>query len=228
MMSLIFLVLTVVGYIIFRMIYQRFPYMLLAPGISVPVCLIILLSLLQISYQDYMTLNQGLVWMIGPATVAFALPIYQYRQIILQHCLSLSLAVIFGMLSGIVSSYYLAQYFALDEQLTLSLMTRSISTPFAMELATKIGGSVELAILFTMLTGIAAVLIADLIFLLLKLKHHFAQGSALGNAGHGFGTVKAFLRHQDEGVAACLCMILSGVLMVFIGPYFILLTTQIF
>ena len=105
-------------------------------------------------------------------------------------------------------------------------MTRSISTPFAMELANQINGSIELSILFTMLTGIAAVLLADLVFGLMKLKNHVAQGAALGNAGHGFGTVKAFLRHSDEGVAACLCMILSGILMVFVGPYLILMLIE--
>ncbi|WP_441367718.1 LrgB family protein [Acinetobacter lwoffii] len=81
----------------------------------------------------------------------------------------------------------------------------------------------ELSILFTMLTGIAAVLVANLVFGLINLKNNVAQGAALGNAGHGFGTVKAFLRHTDEGVAACLCMILSGILMVFVGPYLILM-----
>ncbi len=197
--------------------------MLLAPGIAVPLILIILLYVLQVKYQQYMQFNQGLVWMIGPTTVAFALPIYEYKHILTKHFISISLGIIFGMLSGVLSSYALAQYFSLDRTLTLSLMTRSISTPFAMELANQINGSIELSILFTMLTGIAAVLVANLVFGLINLKNNVAQGAALGNAGHGFGTVKAFLRHTDEGVAACLCMILSGILMVFVGPYLILM-----
>jgi putative effector of murein hydrolase len=197
--------------------------MLLAPGIAVPLILIILLYVLQVKYQQYMQFNQGLVWMIGPTTVAFALPIYEYKHILTKHFISISLGIVFGMLSGVLSSYALAQYFSLDRTLTLSLMTRSISTPFAMELANQINGSIELSILFTMLTGIAAVLVANLVFGLINLKNNVAQGAALGNAGHGFGTVKAFLRHTDEGVAACLCMILSGILMVFVGPYLILM-----
>lgn len=223
MLSIIFLLLTVVGYIVFLRIYNKFPHMLLAPGIAVPLILITLLYMLEVNYQQYMQFNQGLVWMIGPATVAFALPIYQYKHILIKYFIPIGLGVVCGMLSGVLSSYALAQYFSLDKTLTLSLMTRSISTPFAMELADQINGSIELSILFTMLTGIAAVLLADLIFGLMKLNNHVAQGAALGNAGHGFGTVKAFLRHSDEGVAACLCMILSGILMVFFGPYLILI-----
>ncbi|WP_443612454.1 LrgB family protein [Acinetobacter pseudolwoffii] len=223
MLSIIFLLLTVFGYIVFLCIYHKFPNMLLAPGIAVPLILIILLYVLQVKYQQYMQFNQGLVWMIGPTTVAFALPIYEYKHILTKHFISISLGIVFGMLSGVLSSYALAQYFSLDRTLTLSLMTRSISTPFAMELANQINGSIELSILFTMLTGIAAVLVANLVFGLINLKNNVAQGAALGNAGHGFGTVKAFLRHTDEGVAACLCMILSGILMVFVGPYLILM-----
>lgn len=223
MLGFLFLILTVLGYIVFLRIYARFPFILLGPGIAVPLCLIGLLSALQFNYQQYMQFNQILVWMIGPATVAFAMPIYQYRSILIRHWMSISLGVILGMCAGVLSAYALAHYFAFDQTLTLSLMTRSISTPFAMELASQINASVELAILFTMLTGIAAVLLADLSFSWLRLNHHIAQGAALGNAGHGLATVKAFSHHADQGVAACLCMILSGILMVFLGPYFILM-----
>ena len=125
------------------------------------------------------------------------------------------------MLSGIVSAFYLARLFSFNQETTYSLMARSISTPFAMELTSHLGGSVELVILFTMITGIAGVAFADLVLAGLKLHSKFAQGSALGNSAHGFGTSKAFLRHQEEGVVACLTMVLSGILMVICGPWII-------
>lgn len=81
MLSIIFFLLTIVGYIVFLRIYNKFSHMLLAPGIAVPLILITLLYMLEVNYQQYMHFNQGLVWMIGPATVAFALPIYQYKQL---------------------------------------------------------------------------------------------------------------------------------------------------
>jgi putative effector of murein hydrolase len=123
-----------------------------------------------------------------------------------------------GMLSGIISAFYLAQLFSFNQETTYSLMARSISTPFAMELTSHLGGSVELVILFTMITGIAGVAFADLVLAGLKLHSKFAQGSALGNSAHGFGTSKAFMRHKEEGVAACLSMVLAGVFMVLLGP----------
>lgn len=85
------------------------------------------------------------------------------------------------MSAGVISAFYLAKLFSFDQETTYSLMTRSISTPFAMELTSNIDGSVELVILFTMITGIAGVAIADMSLIALKINSRFAQGTALGN-----------------------------------------------
>jgi putative effector of murein hydrolase len=217
-MSVICLALTLIGYVLVKKLHRKFPYMLLSPALFVPFILIIFMLVFHVSYDTYMQENQWIVWMLGPATVAFAIPIYEYRQVIKNHLFSISLGIVAGMLSGIISAFYLAQLFSFNQETTYSLMARSISTPFAMELTSHLGGSVELVILFTMITGIAGVAFADLVLAGLKLHSKFAQGSALGNSAHGFGTSKAFMRHKEEGVAACLSMVLAGVFMVLLGP----------
>ena len=192
--------------------------MLLAPGIFVPFTIMLLMVIFNVSYDTYMMENKWIIWMLGPATIAFAIPIYEYRKVIKEHVLSISLGIVVGMIAGVISAFYLAKLFSFDQETTYSLMARSISTPFAMELTSNIGGSVELVILFTMITGIAGVAMADMILLALKLNSRFAQGAALGNSAHGFGTSKAFMRHREEGVVACLTMVLAGVFMVLLGP----------
>ncbi|MDV2468456.1 LrgB family protein [Acinetobacter chinensis] len=219
--SIFFVIATLVGYILVKKLHRKYPYMLLSPAMLVPFILIIILLLLHISYETYMQESQWIVWMLGPATVGFAVPIYEYRSIIRKHAISISLGVVVGMLSGVISAYWLAKLFKFDLATSYSLMSRSISTPFAMELTAHIGGSVELVILFTMITGIAGVALADLILKKLQLNSNFAQGASLGNAAHGFGTSKAFMRHKEEGVVACLCMVLSGIFMVITGPVLI-------
>lgn len=209
---------TLICYVLVKKLHKKYPYMLLAPGIFVPLIVVILMLLFNISYDTYMVENQWLIWMLGPATIAFAIPIYEYRQVIKAHALSISLGIVVGMIVGVISSFYLAKLFHFDQSTSYSLMARSISTPFAMELSANIGGSVELVILFTMITGIAGVAMGDMLLLALKLNSHFAQGASFGNAAHGFGTSKAFMRHREEGVAACLSMVLAGVFMVLLGP----------
>ncbi|NNG75106.1 LrgB family protein [Acinetobacter sp. ANC 4277] len=209
---------TFIGYILSKKLHKKYPYMLLAPGIFVPFIIMVLMVIFNVSYDTYMMENKWIIWMLGPATIAFAIPIYEYRKVIKEHVLSISLGIVVGMIAGVMSAFYLAKLFSFNQETTYSLMTRSISTPFAMELTSNIGGSVELVILFTMITGIAGVAMADMILLGLKLNSRFAQGAALGNSAHGFGTSKAFMRHREEGVVACLTMVLAGVFMVLLGP----------
>ena len=218
---------TFIGYILSKKLHKKYPYMLLAPGIFVPFIIMLLMIIFNISYDTYMIENKWIVWMLGPATIAFAIPIYEYRKVIKEHVLSISLGIVVGMIAGVISAFYLAKLFSFDQETTYSLMARSISTPFAMELTSNIGGSVELVILFTMITGIAGVAMADMILLALKLNSRFAQGAALGNSAHGFGTSKAFMRHREEGVVACLTMVLAGVFMVLLGPSIVHLVVNI-
>lgn len=218
LLALGFLIATLFGYIFNKKLYRKYPYLVFSPAILLPTLLILAISALQSSYSTYMHYNQWIVWLLGPATVAFAIPIYEYRDVIRQHVLSISLGIILGMTAGVVSAFYLANLFDFDQITRYSLMSRSISTPFAMELTQDLGGSVELVILFTMMTGILGVACADLVLIALRLNSRFAQGAALGNAAHGFGTSKAFMRHRDEGVIACLSMVLSGIFMVLFGP----------
>ncbi|NNH35349.1 LrgB family protein [Acinetobacter sp. NIPH 2377] len=218
---------TFIGYIFSKKLHQKYPYMLLAPGIFVPFIIMLLMVIFNISYDTYMIENKWIIWMLGPATIAFAIPIYEYRNVIKEHVLSISLGIVVGMIAGVISAFYLAKLFSFDQETTYSLMARSISTPFAMELTSNIGGSVELVILFTMITGIAGVAMADMILLVLKLNSRFAQGAALGNSAHGFGTSKAFMRHREEGVVACLTMVLAGVFMVLLGPSIVHLVVNI-
>jgi len=218
MIAVLCFVLTIVGYILTKRLYRKFPYILLSPALFVPFLLIIFMVVFHISYDTYMQESHWIVWMLGPATVAFAIPIFEYRQVIKEHAISIGLGIVIGMLAGVMSAFYLAKLFQFDQETSYSLMARSISTPFAMELTSHIGGSVELVILFTMITGIAGGVLADFMLLSLKLNSRFAQGAALGNSAHGFGTSKAFMRHKEEGVVACLSMVLAGVFMVLFGP----------
>ncbi len=225
--SILCLVLTLLAYVLTKQLYRKFPYLILSPAIFVPIVLMLILLSTHVSYDAYMLDSQWIVWMLGPATVAFAIPIYEYRQVIKAHMISMSMGVVVGMLSGIISAFYLAKLFHFDQATTYSLMARSISTPFAMELSAHIGGSVDLVILFTMITGVVGLLVGDLVLNHLKLKSNFVQGASLGNAAHGFGTTKAYMRDKEQGVVASLTMVLAGIFMVLFGPFIVHMVVRI-
>ena len=136
------------------------------------------------------------------------------------------MGIVVGMSAGILSAWYLSQWFHFSPEITYSLMLRSISTPFAVELANHLHGSAELTTLFTILTGIVGMLIGDVVLAMLRLHSHIAEGASLGNAAHGFGSSKAMQRHQEQGVIASLTMVLAGIFMVLCGPHLIALLTS--
>lgn len=215
------LVWTVFAYVIAKKIYYRYPKIWFSPAITVPLTTIILMLLLGISYDTYTQDTHWIVQLIGPATVAFAVPIYRYRATIKTHFSVLLVAVFVGMSVGVGSAYGFAQIFHFNAEVTHSLMARSISTPFAMILAEDLHGSAGLVSLFTVITGFIGMIFGDLILAITRIKSNIANGAALGNGAHAFGTTRAHQRHSEEGVIASLTMVIAGILMVLLGPLLI-------
>ena len=87
--SIFCLVITLVAYVLVKKLYRKFPYLILSPAILVPIVLITILLSAHVSYDAYMLDSQWIIWMLGPATVAFAIPIFEYRQIIKEHLISI-------------------------------------------------------------------------------------------------------------------------------------------
>jgi len=199
----------------------------LSPIIVVPVLSIILIFLLQHKFQDYYSYTQYLVAMLGPITVVFAIPVFRYRRMIQQHFKVLMLSSSLAMLVGIFSSWFLASLMNFDDIVKNSLLARSISIPFALILTEKVGGSISLIPLFTVITGLVGMLLGDVLLLWMRCKNKIASGAALGNAAHAMGIARARQRHELEGVIASLSMIISGIIMVLFAPSVIALTKYI-
>ena len=216
--SILCLIWTLAAYYMAKVIYVRYRKSWLNPAITVPVITLSLMIIFNISYDTYWKDTAWIVQLLAPATVAFAIPIYEYRRLIRQHALALTASITVGMVVGVLSIYIFAGLFHFDKTLTYSLMARSISTPFALDLSEKIHGSPSLVSLFTLITGMVGMILGDMILTFFRIRSHLANGIAFGNASHGFGTARASQRNEDEGVIASLTMILAGLFMIFLGP----------
>ena len=212
------LVWTCFAYFVAKKIYRKKPLMIFSPVVTVSVSTIVLMLLLGISYDTYHKYTQGIVFLLTPVTVAFAIPIYENREVIRRQLPILSIAILVGMFVGVASAFLMGNMFHFDSEVTNSLMARSISTPFAVVLASEIHGSASLVSLFTIITGFVGMIFGDLFLAFTRIRFHTANGVALGNAAHGFGTSRAGQRHETEGVMASLTMILAGLFMVLFGP----------
>lgn len=216
--ALLCLLATVAAYLGAKRLYARLGWWWCAPLVLAPVLLILVLVLGRIPYATYLTDTHWLLWLLGPATVAFGVPIYEYRDLIRRHALSLAAGVVAGVTFGLLTSWGLARLFHLDQELSRSLLTRSVSTPFALAASARLGGTPDLAALFVVITGVCGMVLGEAVLALLPLRSRLARGALFGAAAHAAGSAKAREIGSEEGAVASLTMILAGVTLVLLAP----------
>ncbi|WP_321960187.1 LrgB family protein [Paraburkholderia sp. J7] len=211
-------ILTVALYFVSKALYARFRSPWLTPLVAVPAVLAVFVLVLHIPYPVYFQDTRWLMWLLGPATVAFAVPIYEYRDLLKRHWISLTVGVTVGIIVAVGGSLTLAKLLHLSPDLQRSLMTRSISTPFALAVSDKIHAPRDLTALFVIATGVCGMLFGELVLGLVPLRTRLARGALFGAAAHGVGTAKARELGSEEGVVASLTMMIAGVVMVLLAP----------
>lgn len=216
--SLLWLVITLGSYYALKPLYRRHPRWWTSPLFTVPLLLAVLGLLLGMNYPVYIRDTQWLVLMLGPATAAFALPIFRHRALIRAHWPALLVGVLGGSAMAIASAWGLATWCGLDDAVRRSLLARSITTPLAMLMSADIGGVPELTALFVVITGVAGIALGELLLRYLPLRSALARGALFGVGAHGAGTAKAYDVGKEEGSVASLAMVLAGLLNVLLAP----------
>lgn len=211
-------VLTIVLYAAGKRLYARFKRPWLTPLVVVPALLAVIVVAGHIPYSVYFADTRWLMWLLGPATVAFAVPIYEYRELMKRHWISLAAGVAVGILVAVSGSFALAKLLHLAPDIARSLMTRSVSTPFALAVSDEIHAPKQLTALFVIATGICGMLLGELVLAFLPLRTRLARGAMFGAAAHAVGTAKARELGSEEGVIASLTMMIAGVVMVLLAP----------
>ncbi|TDR50287.1 putative murein hydrolase (TIGR00659 family) [Halomonas ventosae] len=183
------------------------------------VMLIALLLLVDMDYRTYFEGAQFIHFLLGPATVALAIPLYDHRERVRRLLWPLLLACGAGIFTAVASTLGLAMLLGARTETLLSLAPRSVTSPIAMGIAEQIGGIPSLAAGLVLLTGSIGCALGPWIFRLLRIKDPVVQGFTLGLAAHGFGTAHAFARlGVVAGAFSGLAMGLTGLLTAFLLP----------
>lgn len=167
---------------------------------------------------DYQRHAGLLHWLLGPATVALALPMYNQWQRI-RH-LGWRLPVAIGVGGVIAPLLAWAALWIGDAPLAmqLTMLLKSITTPLAMEASRLIGGIPALAAVFVIVTGIVGAIVSGGVFYLLRIDDAQAQGVALGTVGHAVGTARALQLSEQAGAMATLGLCVNGILTAMVIP----------
>ena len=220
MIGLLSFAATVACYAVNKRLYGQYKHVLLMPIIATPVVLIALALLTQVSFPQYYAQTHWLVWLLGPTTVAFALPLYEHRDLLRKHWMSIATGVIAATVVSIGTSVAFAQWFGLPEELEKGLAVRSITTPFAIEAEKVLGGPTDLAALFVLLTGVSAMLLGQTVLRFLpRIRSKLATGASWGGAAHGSGVARARQAGEVQAVMASLVMLIAGAVNVLAAPF---------
>jgi predicted murein hydrolase (TIGR00659 family) len=157
-------------------------------------------------------------FLLGPATVALAIPLYEQLPLIKKMAVPLLLSCFVGALVAASSAALLSAVWTNDAILSLSLIPKSITTPIAMDLSLQAGGSPSLTAGIVLITGVTGCMIIPICLRILKINDDATQGFILGLTAHGIGTAQAFERSVTCGAFAGLAMSLTGVVSAFILP----------
>ncbi|WP_290785812.1 LrgB family protein [Halomonas sp.] len=182
----------------------------------------ILIGLLMLVDMDYATYFEGaqfIHFLLGPATVALAIPLYDHRERVRRLLVPLLIACMTGIVTAVASTLGLAMALGARTETVLSLAPRSVTSPIAMGIAEQIGGIPSLAAGLVLLTGSIGCALSPWVFRLLRVTDPAVQGFTLGLAAHGFGTAQAFARiGVVAGAFSGLAMGLAGLLTAFLLP----------
>lgn len=215
----LYLPLTVLVYLAARRLHRRLPTMATMPIFVTPVVVIAYLLWRHVSYAGYLAGAHWLLDMLGPVTVAFAVPMYRHRALLRAHAVELGLGVVIGALAAVFSAVGFAALLHLDRQVALSLAPRSVTTPIAIQISQAIGGAPALTSLFVVLTGFMGVPISRLLLRRLPLQSTAARGALFGLGAHAMGVALAMGEHAKTGTIASLVMILTGIFTLVIMPW---------
>lgn len=214
------LVLTVVAYQIGLWCRKKTGSTLCNPLLIGIILVIAVLLLTGISPEKFQEKTAGFSWLLTPATVCLALPLYQQLKLLRKNLSAILTGVVAGTLTGLSSVFLMCRLMGLDRQLTVSLLPKSITTAMGIVLSEQNGGVPAITSVVIILTGILGSLCGSAACKLLKLSDPVSQGVAFGTATHVIGTTRATELDPVAGAVSSLSLTVSGILTAILFPLF--------
>ena len=188
----------------------------LANPILIAVLLICtLLVTMDIPLEAYQEGGNLIYLFLAPATAALAVPIYKNWQILRLNWKPIIAGTMAGSFSSIMIVFALCKLFKLEESLTLSLLSKSVTTPIAVGITEQLGGIVPIAIAAVIFSGITGNIMAPFLVKVFRVEDPVAQGIGIGTASHAIGTTRAITMGELQGAMSGLAIGLSGLWTVF-------------
>lgn len=181
---------------------------------------IIFLSVFQIPYPDYKASAAPINYLLLPATISLAIPLYEKWELLKKNAAAILAGIAVGTVVSLCSAWLLAMLLHLTNEQYVTLLPKSVTTAISMDISAELGGIVALTGAVVILTGIAGNLLAESVCKWFKLTDPVAKGVGIGTAAHAVGTSRALQMGEVEGAMSGLSIAVAGVLTAVLCPVF--------
>ena len=181
------------------------------------IAIIAVIAILAFSGIEYETYNSGakyISYLLTPATVCLAVPLYEQTQLLKKNLKAVAAGIVSGVLTSLLCITVLAVIFGLNHEEFVTFLPKSITTAIGMGVSEELGGFVNLTVVVIIITGILGNVIGKFVCRIFKITEPVAVGIAFGSSSHAIGTAKAMEIGEVEGAMSSLSIVVSGVLTV--------------
>ncbi|MDO9127190.1 MAG: LrgB family protein, partial [Parvibaculum sp.] len=159
-----------------------------------------------------------LIWLLGPATVGLAVPLYRNFARVRSALVPMAVSLVVGSAVAVLSAVLIGDAMGASMETVRSLAPKSVTTPIAMGIAEEIGGYASLTAAFVIITGVIGAVFGAAFFNMLRIRDPRARGFAMGIAAHGIGTARAFQEGEVTGTFSGVAMALNGIVTALLLP----------
>jgi len=199
---------------------KKFRLAILNPLLVGTVCVMAALTLLKIGYAQYNESAKYISYLLTPATVCLAVPLYRQINLLKQNLKAVAGGIAAGVLTSLLSVFLLSKLLGLTHEQYVTLLPKSITTAIGLGISEELGGITTITVAVIIVTGILGNVIAELVCKLFHIHEPVAKGLALGTASHAIGTAKAMEMGEIEGAMSSLAIAVAGLVTVFGAPVF--------
>lgn len=212
--------LSLVAYMIGAFLKKKFKSGIFNPLL---ISIIITIVVLLVSGVDYEIYNEGakyLSWLLTPATVCLAIPLYEQWELLRKNYKAVMLGLLAGVVTSLCTVLVLCYVLKLSHEEYVTLLPKSITTAIGMGVSEELGGYVTITVAVIVVTGVIGNILGELICKVFKIEEPISKGLALGCSAHAIGTAKAIEMGKIEGAMSGLAIAVSGILTVVMAPLF--------
>ncbi|MFL0196599.1 LrgB family protein [Clostridium sp. WILCCON 0269] len=201
---------SILGYEIGLFLKKKFKKAVFNPLLISIIFVMVVLIIFRVDYNSYNNGAKYLSYLLTPATVCLAIPLYQQLELLKSNIKAIMIGIISGVLSSLGSVLLFSMLFHFTHKQYVTLLPKSITTAIGMGVSEELGGIVTITVAVIIITGVLGNMLAEVICKIFRISEPIAKGIAIGSASHAIGTSKAMEMGEIEGAMSSLAIVVSG------------------